>query len=264
MTDSGETAKQVLATLDSGAQMTPISQTSGLDLEAGYRIGADIRRLREARGERPVGRKIGFTNAGIWDQYGIHAPIWGYMYETTVFDIADLAGGRLDVSAFPEPRIEPEIMLGLSRAPEPGMDEAALGGCIEWVAHGFEIVKSPFPGWAFGAGDAALFGLHGAYVSGPRVAAAEALLSALPALGVTLRRDGETMDSGKGANVLGGPLTALRHLVGVLANDPDNPPLAAGEIVTTGTMTAAFPVTPGETWQSDIAGVPLQGLELRF
>ena len=36
-----------------------------------------IRRLRIARGERPLGYKIGFTNRGIWDRYGVHAPIWG-------------------------------------------------------------------------------------------------------------------------------------------------------------------------------------------
>ena len=56
----------------------------------------------------------------------------------------------------------------------------------------------------------------------------------------------------------------MRHLVEVLADDPVNPPLAAGEIVTTGTLTRAFPVAPGETWSTEPRGVALDGVAIRF
>ncbi len=62
----------------------------GLDLATAYRATASIRLLREQRGERVVGRKIGFTNRTIWDEYGVHAPIWGYVYDRTLHDLADL------------------------------------------------------------------------------------------------------------------------------------------------------------------------------
>ena len=65
-------------------------------------------------------------------------------------------------------------------------------------------------------------------------------------------------------SLLDGPLAALRHLVGLLAHDPINPPLAAGEIVTTGTLTRAMPVKPGETWSTALHGIPLDGIRLRF
>ena len=71
-------------------------------------------------------------------------------------------------------------------------------------------------------------------------------------------------DHGRAANVLDGPVFALRHLVQLLAADPVNPPLAAGEIVTTGTLTRAFPVAAGETWTTELTGVPLEGARLRF
>ena len=32
--------------------------------------------LSIGRGETPLGYKIGFTNRGIWDRYGVHEPIW--------------------------------------------------------------------------------------------------------------------------------------------------------------------------------------------
>src|SRR5262245_35731855 len=94
-----------------------------------YAVTAAVRRSREARGEHVVGRKIGFTNTTIWEEYGVHAPIWGYMYDTTVFDLAGLSGG-FDVAHLLEPRIEPEIVFGLARAPQAGMDERALLDCI--------------------------------------------------------------------------------------------------------------------------------------
>src|SRR6266446_5949690 len=57
---------------------------------------------------------------------------------------------------------------------------------------------------------------------------------------IDLKRDGIVVDHGLGTNVLGGPVSALRHLIDLLARDQVNPPLAAGEIVTTGTLTRAF------------------------
>jgi 2-oxo-3-hexenedioate decarboxylase len=49
-----------------------------------------------------------------------------------------------------------------------------------------------------------------------------------------------------------------------LAHDRIHPPLAAGEIVTTGTLTRAMPIRPGETWSTSLHGIPLNGARLRF
>ena len=256
---------RVLTALDDGQPIAPITAGEpGFGLDAAYAVAADIRARRETRGERAIGRKIGFTNANIWDEYGVHDPMWGYMYDTSVREIETLGDTPLDLAPFQEPQIEPEIALGLGRAPEPDMDEQALFGCIEWIAHGCEIVQSPFPGWRFAAADTATFGLHGAYLIGPRIAATPDMLTALPALAVSLQRDGETIDTGVGSNALGGPVSALRHLVGVLASDRHNPPLAAGDLVTTGTLTRAFPVAPGENWRTVIGGLPLPGVAITF
>ena len=43
-----------------------------------------------------------------------------------------------------------------------------------------------------------------------------------------------------------------------------NPPLAAGEIVTTGTLTRAFPVAAGEEWSTKLTGLPLENARIRF
>ena len=59
------------------------SATRAFDLAEAFAIADAHRRLRIARGERPLGYKIGFTNRGIWDRYGVHAPIWGPVWDST-------------------------------------------------------------------------------------------------------------------------------------------------------------------------------------
>lgn len=106
---------------------------------------------------------------------------------------------------------------GLGASPHGGMTSQELVACIDWVAHGFEIVHSIFPGWKFTAADTvAGFGLHGALLIGPRrsIAANRAYwLDALPHFTVELKRNGAVTDTGEARNVLDGPLYALGHLV---------------------------------------------------
>jgi 2-oxo-3-hexenedioate decarboxylase len=267
-TDPAAIARETFAALQAGRQITPFSQRGeGFDLPTAYAVAAELRKLRQARGETFAGRKIGFTNQRMWAEYGVFAPIWGDMYASTVHDVVAL-GGTLSLAPMPEPKIEPEIALRLARAPEAGMSDAELMRCVEWVAHGFEIVQSIYPGWKFSAADGVAAGcLHGALVLGRPHAVedtADALAAALPKFIVTLMRDGEAVDRGSGANVLDGPLNALRHLATLLAADRHNPPLAAGEIITTGSLTRAFAVAPGERWSTAIEGLPLSGIALAF
>jgi 2-oxo-3-hexenedioate decarboxylase len=112
-----------------------------LTMDDAYRITALANGMRVAKGYRPVGRKIGFTNRRIWDEYRVHAPIWGYVYDRTLRDLAV----PLPLAPYSEPKIEPEIMLGLAKAPSPDMDDTALLSCVAWAAHGFEVVRSIFP-----------------------------------------------------------------------------------------------------------------------
>jgi len=81
---------------------------------------------------------------------------------------------------------------------------------------------------------------------------------------VELSCDGAPRDRGAGANVLGSPLAALAHLLRVLAQLPAMPPLAAGEIVTTGTLTRALPIHAGETWSTTVEGIDLPGISASF
>ena len=261
-------AAEVAKAIWNRRQIAPISaRHPGFDLAKAYAVTAELRRLRIAHGETPLGRKIGFTNRSIWAEYGVSAPMWGDVYDSTTCDIGHKAICNLHHES--EPQIEPEIVFGFARAPSPDMDERAMLGCIEWVAHGFEIVQSIFPKWKFQLADTiAANGLHGALMIGPRHRIsdrnAQEWLTALKAFEIKLYKDGTFVDRGTAMSVLDGPLSALAHLVRLLDRDPDNPQLQAGEIVTTGTVTRAFPVAGGQTWTTEINGIALDPLSVTF
>jgi 2-keto-4-pentenoate hydratase len=261
-------AAEAFAQLGSGGQIRPFSsRLSSFNLEDAYRVTATVNQMRKTRGEVPVGRKIGFTNRMIWAEYGVYEPIWGYVYDRTVHNLIEI-GETFSLSGLAEPRIEPEIVFGLGVAPAPGMNEKTLLGCIEWVAHGFEVVQSIFPGWRFSAADAvAAFGLHGALIIGQRhqvAASPQEWNRTLSSFEIDLKRDGTVFGHGHAKNLLGGPVSALAHLIDILARDQVDPPLAPGEIVTTGTLTRAFPVAPGETWTTELTGIALDCMCARF
>jgi len=212
----------------------------------------------------PVGRKIGFTNRGIWQKYGVHQPIWGTAYDDTLIPARD-GVATVPLAGLAHPRIEPEICFKLRAAPSPALTPDELLACIEWVAHSIEIVQCRNADWKVTLADcAAQNALHGRLVLGSPQPIAADMAAALPAVQVTLRKNGKEVDRGTGANVLDSPLLALAHLAHVLAQERGAPPLEAGEIVSTGTMTDAHPVARGETWRTEIRGLPLCGLEIRF
>jgi 2-oxo-3-hexenedioate decarboxylase len=260
-------AGEALDAIDAHRQIAPFSERpAGLTQDQGNRVRPLLRKAFEARGEKIVGRKVGFTNRRIWPEYGVDAPNWGYVTDRTLHDLARMPS--LSAADFVEPKIEPEIMFGLASAQSPRMDEAALLDCVEWLALGYEVVQSIYPKWKFAAADTAVSNaMHGALLVGPRHPVAprkREWLRELADFKVELLCNGRAMDRGEAANVLDGPLKVLAYLVELLAQDTYNPPLAAGEVLSTGTLTRAFDIKAGETWTAQVSGIPLEPVTLRF
>jgi 2-keto-4-pentenoate hydratase len=259
------------------AQPLPWSSAVPADVPVAYATALAVRAARSAGGERPVGYKVGFTNRTIWPRYEVYGPIWGTVWNSTLtqVDAAAPNEGVLSLKGLCEPRIEPEVVFCLREAPPPDCSLAQLVAAVDWVAHGYEIVHTHFPAWKFTAAQAvADGGLHGLLLVGHRVKldagmAPEAVMASLTGLRIKLYGDGVLKDEGTGANVLDGPLQALLHFVNELRAIPGAPALQAGDVITTGTLTDAWPVAAGQTWHTVIeasgpVGGGLKGLTVRF
>ncbi len=260
-------ARQMKAAQDEARQIEPFSAQRGgdFDVASAYAVAHLMHETRREEGAVPVGRKLGFTNPTMWSHYGVGEPIWAYLYDTTVVHLP-AQSGTCSLRRFTEPKIEPEIVFHFHSAPPIGAELPAILECVDWVAHAFEIVQSHFPGWRFQPADTvADSALHGTLLLGePRPVAALGVdpIAALARFSLTLSCNGEAREIGCGANVLGHPLAAVGHLLALLARQPGAEPLRAGEFVTTGTITAAAAIQPGETWSTALAGIDLPGMEL--
>ena len=262
-------ADELLAAWDAGRIVPSIAQRHpAFNWDDAYAVSAELIKLRRARGEKTVGRKIGFTNRTIWPQYGATSPIWHPVYDRTV-SYATHGKATLSLAHSSQPLIEPEIAFKL-RGPVPVncTDPCEILRAIEWVAPSFEIVCCHFADWKCTPAEfAADFSLHWRLVVGTPVPVHEenttALAVQLRDCEISLRKNDAVMDRGKGSNALDHPALALAFLADILARQPAFDPLAAGEIITTGTLTAALPIKAGETWQSRYEGLPgVQGIEL--
>ena len=231
-----------------------------------YRFAAEREAERVAQGAVVVGRKVGYTNRQTWQKIGATAPMWGAMYDDTVVDIGD-GQFRYSTARFNGPRIEPEIVVHFHKAPSLGATAEDLLDCIDWMAQGYEIVVTPLDGKAPTVPQAIMQGgMHGSLLIGAMRPVAELgddLVARLAEITVELRCDGELKEVGSGANVLGNPLNAILHLMEGLERE-GRPPLKAGEIVTTGTLTAAYHVSPGQRWTTTLQGVALPDLDVTF
>ena len=106
-----------------------VEQYPGFSLDDGYAVAHRIRALREARGERAVGRKIGGTNPATYAQSGAKGPMWGFVYDSTVTTMPQ-GFGRYSLGSFRQPRLEPEVVLHIAVAPEAGMSERDIIACM--------------------------------------------------------------------------------------------------------------------------------------
>ncbi|MET0381963.1 MAG: fumarylacetoacetate hydrolase family protein [Burkholderiaceae bacterium] len=251
------TPQTLLAHFDSG-EFWPADHevAAGGDLAHGYGLALAVRELRERRGERVAGYKIGWTNRGNWDRMGVAGPMWGTLHDTTLTFCdghAEVALGHAKL-----PRLEPEIVVGFERVPPAGASFDELSDCIAWIAPGFEIVQAHAPDWRYSpAQTIADSAVHARLIVGRRTPAryaapnGESLAARLAGAAVRLSEGGVPKADGVGTNVLDGPLHALRRFLQDMPRVPGAAPLKAGDVVTTGTWTDAQPIAPGETWQAD-------------
>lgn len=245
----------------------PSSCDGGLDLAGAYATEAEIVRRRVAEGHRPIGVKVGFANKAAWRILKLESLVWAHMYDDTVERAVGNAA-ELDITAMVSPKIEPEVVFCLDRAVPPGSDAVAVLGAVEWIALGFEIIDCVFPDWQFQPVDfVASRGLHARLIVGTPFALTDAsraaIAEALPAFTVRLSRNGDTVATGSGKNALRSPALCLGELASAM-DRAGIPPLEAGALISSGTLTESQPLSRGDTWTATVEGLPLDPLSLRI
>ena len=263
-------AHELFSAFETGQMISVLpSSRSGFDLNAAYAVEATLKQLREARGHRAVGRKVGYANKTVWRILKLETLVWAHMYSDTVHHSADNSATL--ILANPRSlKIEPEIVFGLKQAiTARGLDAATALECTDWLALGFEIIDCPFLGWHFQPSDfVASFGLHAALVVGEKMQLRPELIGKLvdelPKFTVRMFKNGKFVEEGSGKNSLRSPALCLAELGGAVARRFPDHPLTAGEIISSGTLTSGHAMERGDRWTAEVEGIALSPLALHL
>jgi 2-keto-4-pentenoate hydratase len=127
----------------------------------------------------------------------------------------------------------------------------------------------PYAGWQFQPSDfVASFGLHAALVVGERMHLRPELLAKLvdelPRFAVRMFQNGEFVEEGSGRNSLRSPALCLAELARAITRRFPDQPLSAGEIISSGTLTAGHATEKGDRWTAEVQGLALRPLTLHL
>jgi len=284
-------ARELMSAYETGQMIAvPPSARPGFNLDTAYEVETLLKQSREAAGHKAVGRKVGYANKAMWRVLKLETLVWAHMYDETVH----YANNNSATLAIANPRslkIEPEIVFGLKQpVTGPASDAASALASVDWLALGFEIIDCPFPDWKFQPSDfVASFGLHAALVVGERIPVRpDTMVNLLEQLSVFKLRiskggkfpesgdlveqrsannsvtGGEFVEEGSGKNSLKSPALCLAELSAAIARRFPSYPLSAGEIISTGTLTAGHLTVSGDIWTAEVEGLPLPPLTLRL
>jgi len=262
-------AQELFDAYQSGAvvPVPPSARDAEFDMNAAYQAEADFAELRRSAGGKPVGRKVGYANKAMWRVLKLETLVWAHMYDDTVHYTRENASDYV-LPAHRAPKIEPEIVFKLK---EPittaGLDAAAVLGLVESFAIGFEIIDCPFPDWQVKPTDfVAAFGLHLGLVVGEPLAvdatAIPSLVEQLASFKLKVSKNGEFVEEGAGKNSLRSPALCLAELGGAMLRR--NEMLAAGDLISSGTLTAGHLIQRGDTWRVDVEGLALAPLTVKL
>ncbi len=232
----------------------PSSVLENFNVTEAYKVSNEIHRLRQFRGEKEKGIKIGFTNKTIWDQYNVNAPIFGRMYSSTILEKNDV----FNLEKFLEPKLEPEIFFRLVEIPNKNMNDYELLSCCSHFGLGVELVQSVFKDWKFTLPDTvAGFGLHGQYkileeIEMPKNnELREEIALNLKDFKISLMRNDKILEIGRAKNILGeGPIKALKAYVNFCSENEEW--LQLDSIITTGTVTDAYDMKKGLSFSINV------------
>lgn len=208
--------------------------------EDAYDIQWTARAAKEARGTKIVGMKMGLTSQAKMKQMGVPNPCYGYLAD--YFAYGD--GAEIAIDELIHPKVEAEIAFVLKDdLTGPGCHIGDVLAATDFVMPAVEVIDSRYKDFKFDLKSVIADNSSSSrYVTGGRARKVEDL--DLKTLGVVMEINGEVVQLGAGAAVLGHPATAIAMLANMMGERGEV--LKAGTYILSGAITAAMSVKKGD------------------
>jgi 2-oxo-3-hexenedioate decarboxylase len=202
----------------------------------------EIRRRKEARGNKIVGMKMGLTSWAKMKQMGVEKPCYGFLAD--YFSVPD--GGEIKHDELIHPKIEAELAFVTKKALKgPGVHIADVLAATDFVMPAVEVIDSRYKDFKFDLKSVIADNSSSTrFVTGGRMKPVSEL--DLKNLGVVMEINGEVVEVGAGAAVLGHPAASVAMLANMLGERGEE--LPAGSFVMIGAITAAVQVNKGDNF----------------
>lgn len=228
------------------AEAVPQFPERSFDLAEAYEIQRASMQRRYADGELSIGVKLGFTSRAKMIQMGVDSLIWGWLTDAMLEE----DGGLVRLDRYIHPRAEPEVCFLTRKAIDRPLTQLEAVDYLEAVAPAIEIIDSRYQNFKFSLEDVVADNCSSAgLVVGPWCRDFSALNNA----GVVMRVDGQLVQAGSTAAILGQPLRSIVQASRLLSDA--RIVLPAGSLIMAGAATAAHALNEGAHVSVEIAGI---------
>lgn len=211
-----------------------------LSFSDAYAIQEKLIERRVQDGSRKIGLKLGLTSKAKQQMMGVHEAIYGYLTD----DMLALEWEHLDFTQFIHPKAEPEIAFFIDEDLE-GTDVTAKDvlEVTKFVAPAIEIIDSRYLNFKFTLADviadncsSSKFLIGGKWLS-PRNLD-------LGQLGMVMSKNGQVVQTGSSAAVLGHPAISVAWAVNKLGEVGKG--IKKGDVILSGAVSEAIAFEPND------------------
>lgn len=217
-----------------------------VDIEDAYAVGQMVTDIKVSKGRIVKGHKVGLTSKAMRDATGMHEPDYGSMFDNWFLD----EGTQVSMSTLNKPSVEVELVFVLKEnLGGPSVNAADVMRATDFITPAIEIVDSRYNKRGKqlvidSISDAASCG----YVM---LGANQVGLGDIDVrhVGGALYKNGEVVESGTAAAVMGNPINSVAWLARKL--NEFGVEMQAGHSILSGSFIRIHPMKPGESFVAD-------------
>ncbi|WP_308162191.1 2-keto-4-pentenoate hydratase [Bacillus sp. ISL-18] len=221
----------------------------GITVDEAYYTQLEIIRRKVANGGVIVGKKIGATSKAIQNMFGVDQPDYGHL----LADMMYFEGEDISLADYIQPKVEFEIAFILNKDLKgPNVSILDVIDATDYIVPAIEVIDSRIEDWKIKFEDTvADNGSSACAIIGGKPTKLAGL--DLTQIGMVAYQNGEMIDSGAGAAVLGNPLRSVAWLANSLGKYDVS--LKSGEIILSGALTRAVEVKENDTFTAEFAHI---------